>query len=243
MPQALLFDVDGTLADTEGDGHLPAFNQTFAAHNLDWRWSRSEYRHLLATVPGGRERILAELHSNPPAEHGGTSLEEYARQLHEEKGKRYAVILRSGAIQPRPGVTRLIEQAYAAGSALAITTTSARESVEALFEHVLPPHLRAYFSFLICGEDVTAKKPDPQVYQMALARLGLSPEHCIALEDSAYGLAAAHAAGLPTLITTTDWTKGDDFSTAWRVIEHLDDRGDGEPVTLEWLQGAVQPPG
>ncbi|BAU57464.1 hypothetical protein HH1059_07740 [Halorhodospira halochloris] len=237
-PQALLFDVDGTLADTEGQGHLPAFNKTFAAHNLPWRWSKDEYRRLLTAVPGGRERILEQLKRTPPPEHCNQTLAEYAQQLHREKGHHYTDILRSGAIKPRPGVTRLIEEAYSSGTTLAIVTTSARESVEALFEYVLPAKQRHYFSLLICGEDVSAKKPDPEAYQLAVERLCLPPDNCLALEDSVNGLAAANKAGIPTLITYNEWTKDDDFSDAWRVVESLDNRGDGEPVTLAWLTDA-----
>lgn len=135
-------------------------------------------------------------------------------------------------------MTRLIEEAYSSGTTLAIVTTSARESVEALFEYVLPAKQRHYFSLLICGEDVSAKKPDPEAYQLAVERLCLPPDNCLALEDSVNGLAAANKAGIPTLITYNEWTKDDDFSDAWRVVESLDNRGDGEPVTLAWLTDA-----
>ena len=242
MPQALLFDVDGTLADTEGEGHLPAFNQTFAAHDLPLRWSKEQYRRLLAQVPGGKERILAELKSNPPPGYSDKALAEYANQLHQEKGHNYAQILRSGSIQPRPGVSRLIEQAHSSGIQLAIVTTSTRESVDALFQYVLPNQQRDYFTALVCGDDVSAKKPAPEAYQIALAQISRAATDCIAIEDSANGLIAANQAAIPTLITYNEWTKGDDFSTAWRVVESLDNRGDGEPVTLEWLTGVVSNP-
>lgn len=235
MPQALLFDVDGTLADTEGEGHLPAFNRTFAAHGLPWSWSAARYRHLLAAIPGGKERILAELKLNQMSGFSDHSLAEYAQRLHREKGHNYTAILRSGAIQPRPGVIRLIDQAHDQGLRLAIVTTSARESVEALFQYVLPQYQRKFFDILICGEDVSSKKPDPEAYRLALQRLNLAPEQCIALEDSANGLAAASQAGIPTLIAYNEWTKEDDFTAAWRVVESLDDRGDGQPVSVDWL--------
>jgi HAD superfamily hydrolase (TIGR01509 family) len=130
---------------------------------------------------------------------------------------------------------RLIDQAHDLGLTLAIVTTSARKSVEALFQYVLPQYQRKFFDILICGEDVSRKKPDPEAYQLALQQLNLAPEQCIALEDSANGLAAASLSGIPTLIVYNEWTKEDDFTTAWRVVENLNDRGDGQPVTVEWL--------
>ncbi|MBK1735078.1 phosphatase [Halorhodospira abdelmalekii] len=239
MPQALLFDVDGTLADTEGDGHRPAFNATFAAHGLPWHWDRERYRHLLAEVPGGRERIVYELRRNPPTTPLPEPLETFAETLHQEKNQRYAEIVRSGAIRPRMGILRLIAEAHAAGTALAIVTTSARRNVTALLEHAFPPALQGVFTVMVCGEDVAAKKPDPEAYRLALEQLGLPAAACLAVEDSVNGLRSARAAGLATLVTRNEWSAGDDFSGALAVVDHLDERGDGHPVTLEWLAAAL----
>ncbi len=235
--QALLLDVDGTLADTEGQGHRPAFNAAFRDHGLPHHWDEATYRRLLAAVPGGRERLRHALAEAPPAT--DTGLDELARQLHETKNRHYAERLRTGCIAPRPGVERIIDEARRAGIRLAVVTTSARANVEALFDGVLPAATREAFEALICAEDAAAKKPAPDAYEEALRRLGLEAHDCLAVEDSANGLAAARAAGIPALVTSSPWTRHEDFTGAAAVIEHLDDRGDGAPLGLEDL-AAIQ---
>ncbi len=229
--QALLLDVDGTLADTEGEGHLPAFNQAFEAHGLPHRWDAATYRRLLAAVPGGRERLQHALEAEPPPA-GLPATEALARQLHETKNRLYAQRLRAGHIPPRPGVERIVAAAAEAGVRLAVVTTSARANVEALFESVLSPSTRAAFELMITADEVATKKPAPDAYQAALAGLALPAEACLAVEDSANGLQAALAAGIPTLITRNTWTREEDFTGAAAVIDHLDDDGSGTPVSL-----------
>lgn len=230
--RALLFDVDGTLADTEGEGHLPAFNAAFAEHGVPWRWEAERYRTLLRQVPGGRERLLYELQQRSATFQPPEPVADFARRLHQAKNRHYAQRLEQGLIPPRPGVQRLIREAMAGGVRLAVVTTSAHENVEALFHHVLGTDLRPHFGVIVAGDDVPRKKPAPDAYRLALQHLGLPAETCLALEDSTNGLQAALAAGLPTLITRNEWTRDDDFSGALAVVEHLDDDGQGNRVTI-----------
>ncbi len=235
--RALLFDVDGTLADTEGQGHRPAFNAAFQDHGLPHHWDEDTYRRLLAAVPGGRERLRHALAEAPPSTE--VPLDDLARQLHETKNHHYAERLRTGCISPRPGVERVISEARDAGIRLAVVTTSARANVEALFDGVLPATTRHAFEALICAEDAAAKKPAPDAYAEALRRLGLAARDCLAVEDSANGLGAARAAGIPTLVTRSPWTRDEAFTGAAAVVDHLDDRGDGAPLSLQDL-AAIQ---
>lgn len=155
-----------------------------------------------------------------------------ARRLHQAKNRHYACRLEQGLIPPRPGVLRLIREAIEADIKLAVVTTSAHENVEALFRHVLGVDLRPHFEVVVAGDDVPRKKPAPDAYQVALQRLALPASECLALEDSVNGLRAALGAGLPTLITRNAWTRDDDFSGALAVVDHLDDDGRGNRVTI-----------
>lgn len=192
---ALLWDVDGTLAETELAGHLPAFNAAFADLALPWHWDESTYLRLLA-VSGGRERIAAW-----GLEQTGQPLErELLDRLVLRKRLHYGARVRSGAVPLRPGVAALIEEAAAAGVSQAIVTTSGHAAVQDLIDGALGPLAEA-FAFRVCGEDVGAKKPDPEAYQLALERLAVPATAVLVLEDSRNGLAAARGAGLPCLIT------------------------------------------
>ncbi len=232
--QALLFDVDGTLADTEGAGHLPAFNDAFEAFGLPHRWDEATYRRLLNAVPGGRERLhYALTQAPPPADHG--PVDDLAQRLHATKNRFYAQRLETGCIPPRPGIERILAEARSRGVRLAVVTTSARSNVEALFRGVLPATLRPAFEVCICGEDVAAKKPDPEAYLQALQVLALDATACLAVEDSANGLRAARAAAIPTLITRNRWTRDEDFSGAAAVIDDLDHGPAGTPLGIDDL--------
>lgn len=193
--QALLWDVDGTLAETELDGHRRAFNRAFADEGLPWRWDVPTYLQLLA-VSGGRERLRAFL----SMQEGAPPTSERIERLQTRKQAHYLELVRSGAVALREGVARLIGEAAASGLRQAIVTTSSRTAVEALLA-TSPTPLRQAFDFWICGEDVQRKKPDPEAYRLALARLGLASQAVLAIEDSLNGLQAASAAGLGCLIT------------------------------------------
>jgi HAD superfamily hydrolase (TIGR01509 family) len=218
--RALIFDIDGTLADTERDGHRIAFNQAFAAAGLDWNWSESLYGELLA-VAGGKERIRSYLATHQPAFKPPDAWEVFLAELHALKTKHYQQLLSRGAIKLRPGVKRLILEAQAADLRLAIATTSALPNVIALLEQHLDP---SWFEVIAAGDIVPAKKPAPDIYYYVLDTMGLEPGDCMVFEDSYHGLQAAMGAGLKTIVTMNDYTQGQDFTGACLVVDHL-----GEP--------------
>lgn len=237
--EALLFDVDGTLADTERDGHRVAFNRAFAELDLDWSWSVETYGRLLA-VTGGQERLhhfIATLHPAVPA---AVDLDAFVADLHRCKTRCYAQILAQGGIPLRPGISRLLQEARSAGLKLALATTSALENVTALLETTLGEEACGWFEAIAAGNLAVAKKPAPDLYQHALRQLGVTPTACVAFEDSEAGLRAARAAGIGTVvITVTDYTRDQDFRGATVVLDSL-----GEPMApCQQITGLRQIPG
>ncbi|MBI5040058.1 MAG: HAD family hydrolase, partial [Gammaproteobacteria bacterium] len=220
--RALLFDVDGTLAETE-EVHRVSFNHAFAAAGLDWVWSVDLYRALLA-VTGGKERMRYYLDTYRPDYVRPANLDELIAGLHQAKTRIYTETVASGGVPLRPGVRRLLEQARGAGLRLAIATTTTPDNVTALLNASLAPEGEAWFEVIAAGSSVPKKKPAPDVYYYAMEQLGLGPEACLAFEDSENGLIAARAAGLKTLVTVSDFTQGHDFSGAALLLDQL-----GEP--------------
>lgn len=222
--KALIFDVDGTLADTERDGHRPAFNLSFADAGLDWVWSPELYGELLE-VTGGKERIRFYLERHrPDFKPSQGTLDDLIATLHRHKTQHYLELLSQGDIPLRPGVARLLDEARAAGLVLAIATTTTPENVTGLLHSTLGKEAIGWFDVIAAGDVVSAKKPAPDIFTYAMSQLGVQPEECIAIEDSSNGLVAARAAGLRTLVTVNDYTREQDLSGAVAVLDHLGDR-------------------
>lgn len=239
MLQALLWDVDGTLAESERDGHRVAFNQAFESMGLPWRWSEAHYGTLLR-ITGGRERILADMQAQSGAPALGDEREALARELHRRKNDAYAVIVREGAISLRPGVRELIEEALAAGLALGIATTTSRSNVNALLVRHFGGRWEQQFAAVVCGEDVAAKKPDPEVYLRALRALDLGALQTLAIEDSPGGVAAARAADVPVVVTRSAYFCDDTVEGAIAIGPGLHDRLGWVPALPAAVSGRVR---
>lgn len=238
MPlRALIFDVDGTLADTERHGHRVAFNEAFAKAGLDWHWNETLYEQLL-TVTGGKERIAFYLHEHHPEIDPTPELRQQIVDLHRSKTAIYTAMLASGRIPLRPGVRRLLGEARTAGVRLAIATTTTPENVTALLESTLGPEGPGLFELIAAGDIVPEKKPAPDIYDYVLDTMNLEPEQAIAIEDSAHGLTSALSAGIRTIVTVNDYTLHQDFFGAALVLDSL-----GEPESpFRLIAGALPAP-
>ena len=219
--QALIFDVDGTLADTERV-HLAAFNHAFAEMGLGWVWDEALYTRLL-DISGGKERISHHWKSTRAdiREVGAMALSDTVNRLHELKTAAYEAAVNDGAVSLRPGVLNLMDDALAQGLQLAIATTTSPVNIAALLRRAIGPDWRLNFTAIGDASTAPIKKPHPQVYLQMVAALHLRPAECIALEDSSNGLRAATAAGLATVITPTRYTAHHDFAAALRVVPDL----------------------
>lgn len=221
--EALIFDVDGTLADTE-EAHRQAFNDAFRMHGLDFCWSRELYRELLQ-VTGGKERLAAFFQRAGLTAGERALFSELIPGLHAAKTSFYLERIRAGGVPLRPGVRRLMSEACAAGVRLAIASTTSPDNVSALLEGALGDTAIREFSVIATGDAVLRKKPAPDIYLLALRRLGVAATRAVAFEDSAIGVAAAKAAGLLTVATPSNWTLGQDFAAADLVLPSLADPG------------------
>ncbi|NVK31595.1 MAG: HAD-IA family hydrolase [Gammaproteobacteria bacterium] len=215
--KAIIFDVDGTMADTE-DAHRVAFNRAFDQAGLSWHWSVDEYRDLLS-VAGGQERIVHFLHTNTG--HSPTSLYDMARSLHQAKTQYYVQSIEEGSVGLRPGIAELVAQATEQRVRLAIATTTSPANVVALLSTQLGAKWANLFEVVEDAATAPNKKPCPDVYLNVLARLGLAAEECMAIEDSFNGLAAAQRAGIPTVITRNAYTQHHKFDGAVAVVNDL----------------------
>jgi len=219
--EALIFDVDGTMADTE-EAHRVAFNLAFDRQRLGWSWTRTEYRELLS-VTGGKERIAAYIESLPLSTSLRQRLIARVPEIHADKTKLYSSAVRDGSVPLRDGVARLLDEALESGCRLAIASTTTAVNIDALLNSAFGPRGIEMFTVIACGDQVRAKKPAPDIYRLALQTLGIGPERAVAFEDSANGLRSAVAAGLWTVVTPTFWTQGSDFSAAGLLLPHLGD--------------------
>jgi HAD superfamily hydrolase (TIGR01509 family) len=217
--KALIFDVDGTLADNE-EVHRCSFNAAFAERGLDWNWSQALYARLLK-VAGGKERLAHYISSiDLPSQRRGELLASVA-EIHALKTVHYTRNIRNGAAQLRDGVAQLIDEAGSASIALAIASATTLTNLEALLKAQLGPDALQKFQVFGCDDQVPHKKPAPDIYLWVMAQLGVSAAQCIAIEDSNNGLRAAKAAGIFTIVTPSYWTRDEDFSLADLVLPSL----------------------
>ena len=227
--KALFFDQDGVIIDTERDGHRVAFNETFKDFGYDFQWSVEKYHELLQ-VAGGKERMRHYLHTDGFGKEVKPEEEdELIKSMHKVKTAKFVELIESGQLPLRPGVKRLMQEAKAAGLKLGICTTSNERAAKAVAYGILKD---IDFDFVLAGDMVSKKKPDPEIYNLALEKTGLRPEECLVIEDSANGVEAAQAAGLNIVATTNIYTEKEDLSAADIIVTCLGDP-DGEKGTLK----------
>jgi HAD superfamily hydrolase (TIGR01509 family) len=234
LPDAILWDVDGTLAETERDGHLVAMNAAFDELGVPWRWSEQRYGELLR-VAGGYERLLHFMASEPRAPVLMDERQSLAKRIHLLKNHLYAERVASGALPLRAGVRELFDDCASAGVRMAIVTTTSRGNVAALLGAHLGPRWQDRFAVVVCAEDAPQKKPDPQAYRMALEQLGLPGSAAVAIEDSRMGLLAASAVGIPVLVTRSIYFAHDPVAEALAV-------GPGLGTVTGWTPAADADP-
>jgi len=241
---ALIFDCDGVLAATERYGHLPAFNQMFEEFGLPVRWSEEEYGEKLA-IAGGKERMMslltddfvrdADLPTDPDGQKATVA------DWHRRKTEIYTEMVASGRLPGRPGVARIAAEALDAGWDLGVASTSSEASVRAVLEHVVGADQAARFALVLAGDVVPRKKPAPDIYELAVERLGVAREQALVIEDSRNGLLAAAGAGLTCVVTASSYTEHEDFSEAVLVVSSLGEP-DGERTKVLTNQGGIPEP-
>jgi HAD superfamily hydrolase (TIGR01509 family) len=234
MIEALIFDVDGTLAETERDGHRVAFNRAFAEFGLDWYWDVSTYGKLLMTA-GGKERIHEYIRVWRPAMPLVRDLAEFVANLHRCKTVHYGEMIETGKLAPRAGVLRLIDEARERGVVLGIASTTSPQNIEALLRSWFGDRWCSVFAAIGAGDVVARKKPDPGIYHYVLGKLGVAPGGCVAIEDSAAGLAAANGAGVEAVVARSEYFRHQSFEGALAVLDELGEPG--HPVQGRTAEG------
>jgi HAD superfamily hydrolase (TIGR01509 family) len=232
MLKALIFDCDGVLVDTERDGHRVGFNRAFEQMGIDANWSVELYGKLLL-VAGGKERMRAyfDEYGWPERAETDAAKDELILKLHKLKTEITSGLIAEGSMPLRPGISRIVDEAIAAGTRLGVCTTSNPKFIDAVLD-LFGPERKAKFDFVHAGDVVAKKKPAPDIYELGKQSLGLPAHECMVIEDSRNGLLAARGAGLPTLITTSTYTVDEDFTGAAKVVPEL---GDTPGVTLQEL--------
>lgn len=221
--QAILFDVDGTLAETEGLGHLPAFNSALEQVGVPWKWDAQIYKKLLR-ITGGFERLKAYREMLRARETSGASplpSDSVLKEVHLIKNQIYTQLVERGEVQPRPGLLGFINQMAAQQKIWGIVTTTSRSNWDGLWKWVLKEDVHAEPAVVICGEDVVHKKPNPEAYVLAAQKLNLDPGTCLAVEDSENGVIAAKEAGMEVLVVRSQFFADGDFSDASYVVNHF----------------------
>ena len=239
----LIFDCDGVLADTERDGHRPAFNQTFREFGLPVEWSEEEYGRKLL-IAGGKERMASELTpefvkaNGLPEDPDGQAAE--LAKWHKRKTQIYTDMVTAGRLPTRPGIRRIITAAQDAGWTLAVASTSAEPSVRAILDQAVGAERAARFDLVLAGDVVPRKKPAPDIYLLALERLAVPAAEALVIEDSRNGLLAAAGAGLRCVMTVNGYTEEEDSSEAILVVSSLGDPG-GERTRVIANRGSARP--
>jgi HAD superfamily hydrolase (TIGR01509 family) len=246
MTKALIFDCDGVLADTERDGHLVAFNQMWREKGVNWQWSVDQYIEKLK-IGGGKERMLslardADFRAAYKVPDSDEEWSQTVAEWHKRKSDLYKELIASGALPGRPGVKRLAEEALAHGWTLVVCSTSALSSVQAVLQHVMGAETAASFAGVFAGDVVKAKKPAPDIYNLAVDNLHLNPADCVVIEDSRNGLLAADAAGMACVITFNQITRHEGFDEAAIVLSSLGDP-DGERAVVVRNRTTANPAG
>jgi HAD superfamily hydrolase (TIGR01509 family) len=218
---AVIFDVDGTLSETE-ETHRKAFNRAFELAGLSWHWDQDLYRELLS-VTGGKERIRHFIESYGAEGAPDDNLDDFIRALHAAKTNAYTQMVTGGEVELRPGIRKLIADAKKLGYRLAIATTTTPANIDALLTATFGNERHDLFEVICAGDSVPNKKPAPDVYLLALEKLGLPAAQCLAIEDSRNGLLSSHAAGIPTIVTPGIYTHGQDFAEAALVVDDLEE--------------------
>ena len=231
--KAIFFDQDGVIIDTERDGHRVSFNMTFKEFGFTDEWS-VDYYHELLQIGGGKERMKHHLLTKgfskpvPPEE-----ADELIRNMHKRKTALFVELIESGKLPLRPGVHRLMKEAMDAGLKIGVTTTSNEQTAKAITEDFLSD---IKFDVVLAGDVVSRKKPDPEIYNLALKLTGLKPDEAIVVEDSRNGMLAAKSAGIPVVVTTNGYTEKEDLSGGDIIVTCLGDP-DGEKGRL--IKGAL----
>ncbi|MFC1489691.1 HAD-IA family hydrolase [Candidatus Latescibacterota bacterium] len=233
--RAVVFDVDGTIAETERDGHLVAFNRAFDELKIPVQWDVETYGMFLR-IGGGKERIRVQLDNLGYTNREG--FDDLVRSLHERKTTVFRDIVNSGGVPLRPGIKRVITDIHNAGIKLAVASTSHENAVNTVLQRLLGDEIMEWFDIILAGDVVSRKKPDPAIYTLVSERLGISPAECLVIEDSGIGCEAAVSAGMKCLITSNHYTSGENFKGADLVVDSLGDPG-MDPVSVTSNPGNV----